>query len=368
MKNRTILCSHLALEGIPYNIGKKLGDHYTQDADFIAFMGSPFMGQARRSDEATKQIMASFDRYCPHLNEEMQGFADAVHIDPMHIAFYFSYIIHPPHCSQVAILPKGSKDGKLYHGRNYDFGWDEPPVLLTVKSTESYAHIGFSLQLFGRYDGMNEKGLCVSTASSQCMPTLKEEGFVFPGVVRSLLDGCADVKEAEALLASIPISDCRNFLLSDASGRVTIVECHHSQKVIETVQNKSYAISMDHNQAEPFKKLNLTYPVSSKVRGIAARRYFDSQPKMGLDDLKALLDLEYPKGLHMPYYHQGMGTMWSIVFDPSDLSAHVRFGSNRNPWHVITLDTPATDYPSTFHSKDTHEDIYAPVHIHTDRP
>ena len=99
--------THLVLEGTPYDIGRKLGEYYKCDTSFIEFMSSPFMGAKKRNNEQIKKTISAFDKYCPDLNSEMQGFADATGISSEELAFYFSYILSPCHCSQFAIMPTG---------------------------------------------------------------------------------------------------------------------------------------------------------------------------------------------------------------------------------------------------------------------
>lgn len=356
---------HLVLEGTPYDIGKKLGEYYSNDTSFIDFMSSPFLGAKKRTKKEIEKTTAAFDKYCPDLNEEMQGFSDATNIKSEDLVFYFSYIQSPCHCSQFTILPNGSSDGNIYHGRNYDFGWeDDRPLLLTTKSNNHYAHIGFALQLFGRYDGMNEKGLCISTASSQVMPELNSAGFVFPGVVRSLLDNCRNVREAAKMLEDMPISDCRNFLITDELGQVALVETYHEQKAIKVFDSSDpYVLSMDNNSIEQMKNLNLKYPINSIIRGRAAEDYLNNNLPLDLDTIKELLNRKYPNGLYMPYYSQGMGTMWSMVFCPESKSAYIRFGSNQTKWHTFNFDTPSTIYEVELIDDTPQEDIYKRVSI-----
>lgn len=59
------------------------------------------------------------------------------------------------------------------------------------------------------------------------------EGFVFPGVVRALLDQCTTAEESVQLMRSIPVADYRNFLISDAQGNIALVETAGTEKAIQ---------------------------------------------------------------------------------------------------------------------------------------
>ncbi|WP_157643565.1 carcinine hydrolase/isopenicillin-N N-acyltransferase family protein [Paenibacillus camerounensis] len=76
-------------------------------------------------------------------------------------------------------------------------------LLSTTRVKGKPAHTGFALQLFGRYDGMNEEGLCITTTSGRIRPALSETGFVFPGVVRAVLDSCVITQPVSCMSASV---------------------------------------------------------------------------------------------------------------------------------------------------------------------
>jgi hypothetical protein len=65
------------------------------------------------------------------------------------------------------------------------------------------------------------------------------------------------------------------------------------------------------------------------------------QSKITPDRVKHILSTPYPQGVCCHYYSQGMGTMWSLVFDPQGAAAEVCFGSPfANPWRSIGLNDP----------------------------
>jgi predicted choloylglycine hydrolase len=64
---------------------------------------------------------------------------------------------------------------------------------------------------------MNEHGLCITTSAGVINPNYNEEGFLFPVVVRAILNNCKTVKEAIELLDFMEIADYR---LIDRYGEV----------------------------------------------------------------------------------------------------------------------------------------------------
>ena len=65
-------------------------------------------------------------------------------------------------------------------------------------------------------------------------------------------------------------------------------------------------------------------------------------PKIGADTLLGILSDPYPQGVCCPYYSDFLGTLWSAVFDLTDLKVEACFGApTHNPWHSFDLDSPA---------------------------
>ena len=63
------------------------------------------------------------------------------------------------------------------------------------------------------------------------------------------------------------------------------------------------------------------------------------QPHIRMETLRSILATPYPQGVCCHYYNQGMGTLWSVLFDPMKLQMEVCFGSpHANTWHTFSLD------------------------------
>ncbi|MGO0915641.1 C45 family autoproteolytic acyltransferase/hydrolase, partial [Clostridioides difficile] len=154
----TLEVRNIELSGTNYEIGYRLGE-------LVANMPEILEGQINKSNVVSKkeekEMIELFDKYCPGLNEELQGFADAIQVNCNQILYYTMTYLKPG-CSQVALAPELTENGHVLFARNFDFSHNmEDFVLCKTKVNGKYAHIGTTVMQFGRGEGMNECGLGV---------------------------------------------------------------------------------------------------------------------------------------------------------------------------------------------------------------
>ncbi|WP_405113391.1 C45 family peptidase [Paenibacillus sp. FSL K6-1217] len=356
LHRKTAQFSHLVTEGTYYEVGRALGAHYKNNSAMLSFLSSPFMGGSPLTPYAADKAMESFERYCPGLNEEIQGFADETGAQAAHVVFYYSYFQSQGHCTQAAYRTGASagQSGHICHMRNYDFGWEDEPynqlLLSTTRVKGKPAHTGFALQLFGRYDGMNEAGLTVTTTSGRVRPEMIGEGFIFPGVVRALLDQCTTAEEAVQLMRSIPVADYRNFLISDAQGNIALVETAGTEKAIQyypaaaSISSNQLVLSANHYTLPSMLRHNQQVMENSWTRyeALQAALMDDNTPINPVEAMKAAAGREYPEGICCHHYSEGLGTLWSMVCDNTARELHICFGSPQlNGWRTFGFHDPA---------------------------
>ncbi|AIQ47470.1 hypothetical protein R70723_17445 [Paenibacillus sp. FSL R7-0273] len=352
MSIKTAVYRHIVTEGSHYEVGRALGAYFRHNRELMDFLSSPFMEADPLLPDAAEIAMEQFEQYCPGLNQEILGFADEAGVPAANIVFYYSYIQPTGYCSQAAVSAGTGTDSRTYHMRNYDFGWEEAPynqlLLCTTRVTGKPAHIGFALQLFGRYDGMNEEGLCITTTSGRIRPALSEAGFAFPGVVRTVLDSCATAKEAVSLLHSMPVSDFRNFLISDRHGCIALAEVAGAHKAFEFLDPSEAAfrrqtVSANHYNLEAMQPHNLQIMPNSRTRAQIMQTALNkaADPHETLSVMKQLTARSYPKGISCHHYSEGFGTLWSTICDNAARELHVCFGSPQlNPWSTFGCSSP----------------------------
>ncbi len=359
METKEMLFRHCIAEGTSYEAGRSLGKVFKEDKNFIMFMTSPFMDGNKLSQYKVNKAMEFYDRFCPGINDEIRGFADYVGASAEDIVYYYAYVqLSVGNCSHMAVLPSITKDGHIYHARSYEFGWDDKPILCTSLVEGKYSHIGFGCQLFGRFDGMNQMGLCVSTSAGVIMPNINQDGFVFPVVVRSLLDRCKTAGEAVELLMSMPIADYRNFIISDKEGNASLVEVAAScreVKHINGVSDDRYVCSANHYTLPQLMKHDTGRTKHSILRYDAIKSRLETAgSNVTKDLLRNILSDTMPDGVCCHHYSDGMGTLWSIIFDPMNVEAEICFGSPAvNGWRIfgLTGGQGTSDYSASLPNK-----------------
>lgn len=368
-KEQQLSFQHVVLEGSAYEIGRQQGEMCKQNPDLVKFMTSPLPDVPVPSKQEITEIMHFCDQHCPGLNEEIRGFADSLGVSPEEIVYYsFSFQGPAPsaepspqgageqlsgHCSQAVVLPSQSKDGRMYVARSYEWGFQDDFRLVTTRVRGRAAHIGFSLLLFGRIDGFNEHGLVVTMSAGAPMAEVRESGFRFWVVIRTLLDRCRSVEEALTVLQDIPISFNLNLMLADKSGHAALVEIfcsHRAVKRIGSGSDQQVLISTNHYNHPDMLPYDVSRMWQSVVRQHALEQAFQGGA-VDKEDIRRVLSSPLPEGVCCHYYEDGLGTLWSVIYDVLAGEAEVALGSPQcNPWRRFGLgDAPGvSEYPAVF--------------------
>src|SRR5699024_2275985 len=164
--------------------------------------------------------------FAPSIWEEIRGLSDALKIKVGDAIREFGGYY----------LEYGRRGCSIFTGSDYMMrNYDNDPLsyaggYMTYKTTESgYAAAGPSMQITGRADGMNEKGLAMGYNFINRRQS--GDGFVCNMIGRIILETCANVDEAVSLLKEIPHRHSFSYVLLDQSGETLVVEA--SQRTVE---------------------------------------------------------------------------------------------------------------------------------------
>ncbi len=342
------LINYLELCGTSYEIGYHVGKRaMTYSPQFIKMHKA---SSAIYTEREVIEMAEMFNQYCPGLNEELQGFADAIGTTRLHL-FYYAMAYLVPGCSLLAVLPRLTDNGHVMVARNYEFSHKmDDLTFCKTKVTGKYSHLGSSIMNFGRSEGINEHGLMIAQTSCgrpvgnmQNMRKPAVKGLQFCAIIRSLLENCMNVSDALKLLKDMPIAYNINLILADKSGKVVLFETYDGNKAWEEINentDKQYLHSTNHPHLPEIVKLEPMAMENSVVRYKLIESYMEKADKLKEDDLKELLLSMYPTGLCCHWYDDFFGTIRSVVFDVTLGTADVCWGGRaENGWKTYSLDT-----------------------------
>jgi len=335
---------HTVLKGSSYEIGQQqaniLVKKYPQALKCV-------IGETSNiSNNLFKDLITLFDRFCPGLNEEIIGFCDVLKVSPNKLQ-YFDMTWLNAGCSHLAVLPEKTIDGHTYVLRNYDFSENMDDMRLCTTHVEGlYYHTGFSIGYFGRSEGINEHGLCITNSSCGKpvgnIPGLKKptiSGLQFWAVTRALLEQCKDVDEAVQMIRELPVSYNLNMIVADASGNAVLIEMLEHRKSYYNVNkesNNQFLTATNHGVLPEIYALEPKKMKHSRIRYDLMQEYMMKKEKYTKNEIRKLVEMKYPDGLTVHNYDQYFGTLRSILFDLNRKTLEVCFGSPlNNEWTTL---------------------------------
>ncbi len=365
-QTRNVVFNHVVLKGSPYQIGQTQAGFIKNIPGFKEFLKT---GAGKLTADQYKRISSQMEEFNPGINEEIKGMADGLGIRPEDMIYYsFSYM-PKGHCSQFAVLPSRTEEGRTLVGRSYEFGIEtEDMRFCTIQAENKYAFMGSSLLLFGFTEGMNEHGLVVSqtagglpVGAERGMRKPIDDGFMFWFVIRAVLEQCKTVDKALELIQKIPACGNPILLVADKTGAAALVEVFGSHKAVKRIDAKSseqFLASANHfnlPESMPYRD-----PVwkNSQVRYDLIYSMVNDNEKVDHQKIKQLLSEEYPNGLACHYYQEFFGTLRSMIFDPQAGKLEVCFGTPvGGRWMDMDFNTSMNSYPLELPMKMMPEDF-----------
>ena len=326
-----VITRKLELSGSSRNIGKRLAE--SGNDGLIDFMKS---GE-EMSNADMKEIIDLFDKWCPGLNDELQGFADVTGVSLASVSYYAATYLRPS-CSQLAISAPKSANGRPILARSYEYHPKFEEFTLVRTSVDGkYSHIGTSVVMFGREEGLNDQGLAVAM-SMNSMREIKVRGMMFWAALRSVLENCATVDEAVNFLSEMPIAYNMNMILLDASEMALYETMDGQHAFYRASQEELSLIATNHPLLEPIIKIYPSAAVHSLQRYESIQKFLNENQKIGIDQIKALLLDLYPNGLNCRFYEEYFGTTKSAVIDPIAGTFDLCWGGRaENGWECFNI-------------------------------
>ena len=263
-----------------------------------------------------KEAIDLFSEFMPSMLDELRGLADALNwtMEDALREFGGYYVDYGE--SGCSILT-----GSEFLIRNYDShpGYYEGRYVIYQPTDAGYATIGPSMQITGRTDGMNEKGLAMGYNFINRVGS--ENGFVCNMIGRIILETCANVEEAITLLKEIPHRTSFSYVLTDPSGETFVVEAS-PRKVIARKSN----ISTNHFEVLTEENRYRTEDSLRRQGELESRRSED----LDIYTAYQLLN-DKDKEIFSSKYDASAGTIHTSAYIPREGKALFAIGGNRMP-------------------------------------
>jgi predicted choloylglycine hydrolase len=337
----TVNYQHAIVEGTSYKAGWLQGEFLKQAGRALISYEPPELEQTAR------EMRQLYDEYCPGLAEEMQGLVDSLGL-PFEKAL-FCAVIGPAMqgCTHAVALPGITANQHLLVARNYDMGLAEADLrLCTTRIEGRLSHLGFSDMCFGRLEGFNQHGLCVTLSNVwESIPEDWREphGLHYAFAVRAALEGCKSLDESVDLWQRMPIGNIGTFLAAEPSGKAACVEIAGRKRAVKRIgpdTEEQSLVSTNHFTLTVFPDPSEHVPSEHSTRrhDILTAWLQENRGRITVDGVKAFLDRDWATGVssYSPGYRAG--TLWSMVFDVTAGTVEVRFGPPpSNEWHSFGL-------------------------------
>lgn len=263
--------------------------------------------------------MEILQTYAPRIMEEINGLADALEW-PIADAirdfggYYLEYVR-----SGCSILTSST-----FMVRNYDSAPQgyEGRFVLYAPSDGGLATIGPSMQITGRTDGMNEKGLVMGYNFINRRNSA--DGFICNMVGRLLLENCATIEEAIDLLKELPHRRSFSYVLSDMAGKNIVAEVSPREVVVRdaSVSTNHFAHLTQENRYQSDDSIRRETVLLSKKNQLA-----------GVYEAFRLLN-DSDAGIFSTKYSTASGTLHTSLYLPETLDAGIALGPDREPFII----------------------------------
>ena len=354
---------HHLLEGTHYEIGQKQAEILKKRENVPMVYLSGKFNKNKSSFQNFKEAFEFFNSYCPGLREESEGFVDVFDAKVDQLMLY-DFPASIQNCSHFVVLPSLTKNKETLVGRSYEWKHDEESLeLRTTKVNGKYKHLAFSCIPYGRYDGINDQGLCVtSSAGGAWRGKFKEKSISWDLALRVIIENCKDVSQAIKLLEEIPVHGTSIFLVADKSGKAAMLECFDTIfeiKDYDLNSKEQHIIATNHYELpkiEKFNEFNIPWLISNskKRREIIDESIKRNKGRITEEEIKEILSEEFPKGICCHWFTDYFGTLWSSKYNVTKGTAEVCFGPpTHNKWYSFRIDDEITktDYEVTFPDK-----------------
>jgi isopenicillin-N N-acyltransferase-like protein len=275
-----------------------------------------------------------FERYCPHLLEEMHGLAEGAGIafeEAMACSIRGEMHSAPAEgCTAYAIGRSGTAGREVLAGQNSDMG-GENIRLAYVLHLQPQNKPEVLIWTFGGmlgYHGMNSAGVAHFSNALSGGP---RDQFGMPEYVyERLMLECSKAEEVVEVLRKLPLASNENFMICDVHGNIVDAEATTAGPEVLRDQGAGYLVHTNHFLSQRYgtpenlkRSLADSAPRQARMDELVRSRYGSIE----VDDIKRFLSDHSGYPTSICRHGGGMQTVASMISEPARRRMHVALGN-----------------------------------------
>lgn len=278
-----------------------------------------FKRRSTRFNTDVSEFTTVIKHFSPEIYEEILGLKDALEIDlETAIQQFGGYFIEYGRsgCSiftdETYMIRNYDNDPQTYEGR----------LVLYAPNDGGYATIGPTMQMTGRTDGINEKGLAMGYNFTNRKQSIN--GFMCNMIGRLVLEKCANVGEAIDFLKELPHRTSFSYVLMDQNQSGIIVEASPRRVIVrhDNVCTNHFIELTEENR----------YRMDDSIRRSEVMK---TARKNKLQPMEAYQLMNDPnQGVLSTNYGAWSGTIHTALFDVKNLRMGFALGGYRMPYMI----------------------------------
>lgn len=255
-------------------------------------------------------------KIAPQVLDEIQGLADALELDITEAFKKFGGYYLELTRSGCSIFTNND-----FFVRNYDShprGY-EGRYIFYQPTDRGYAFMGPTMQITGRIDGMNEKGLVIGYNFTHTKKSA--DGFMCSMIARLVLETCANTDEAVTLLKEIPHRHSFSYVVQDQRGIPYVIEASPRNVAVRqsNICTNHFHMLQEENRYRQEESLQREQNIMNKQQNT-------SKPYEAFKIMNSLNE-----GIASTKYDASAGTIHTSVYLPKELKALFVIGLDRKP-------------------------------------
>ncbi len=275
-----------------------------------------------------------FERYCPHLLEEMRGLGEGAGIafeDAMACSIRGELSSASSEgCTTYAIGRRGTAEHDVVAGQNADMGAQMMPMayMLHLEPVGKPAVLIWTFGGMLGYHGMNSAGVAHFSNALSGGPASQ---FGMPEYVyERLMLECSSVEQVIDSLRKLPLASNENFMICDRQGDIADVEATTAGLEILHDSGAGYLAHTNHFLCQRYatadnleKSLPDSAPRLDRINALIKSRYGSVE----VDDIKRFLADHSGSPTGICRHGGGMRTVVSLISEPARRRMHVASGN-----------------------------------------